>query len=197
MPETTDFRNGLDAITKLALDLADQTPSPVILIDGKAGAGKSSFALELRNQIFRSSDAAPVLVLMDDLYPGWDGLRAGSNYLNQNILQGLRAGQTARWQLWDWEQGCRGRKSEPGNGWREFAGGNLLIVEGCGAISRTSRDLSNLAIWIEAPAAERKARWHERDAGKFDEYWGIWQAQEDEFHQTESSKDLADWTIQN
>ncbi len=197
MPQTTDFRNGIRAITKLALDLADQTPTPVILIDGRAGSGKSSFAEELRNELFRKSDAAPVVVHMDDLYPGWEGLRAGSSYLVQNILQPLKDPRPAHWQLWDWSTSQRGNPNEPGNGWRSFSGGNTLIVEGCGSLSRQSRDLASLAVWIDAGAEDRRKRWHKRDSGLFDPYWGTWQAQEDEFYQEEKSEQLADWLVEN
>ena len=197
MPEQTDFRSGIGVMTKLALSLADQTPTPIILIDGRAGSGKSSFAEELRNELFRQSDAAPTLVHMDDLYPGWEGLEAGSAYLVQNILQPLSQAKPAAWQKWDWSQGRRGDPTEPGNGWREFAGGNILIVEGCGSLSRQSRDLAQLCLWIEAPRDVRRARWQTRDAGKFDEFWGLWQAQEDHFYETAKSDRLADWVIEN
>ncbi|MEY3971736.1 MAG: hypothetical protein RLY84_129, partial [Actinomycetota bacterium] len=35
------------------------------------------------------------------------------------------------------------------------------------------------------------------DAGKFDEYFGIWSAQEDEFYERENSKQLAQLIVQN
>ena len=197
MPEQTNFRSGIGVITKLALSLADKTPTPIILIDGRAGSGKSSFAEELRNELFRQSDAAPTLIHMDDLYPGWEGLEAGSAYLVQNILQPLSQAKPAAWQKWDWGQGRRGDPNEPGNGWREFSGGNILIVEGCGTLSRQSRELAQLSLWIEAPREVRRARWQARDAGKFDEFWGLWQAQEDHFYETEKSDRLADWVIEN
>ena len=197
MAEQTDFRNGIGVITKLALSLADQIPTPIILIDGRAGAGKSSFAEELRNELFWQSDAAPTLIHMDDLYPGWEGLAAGSSYLVQSILEPLSKAKPAAWQKWDWISGRRGEPTEPGNGWREFAGGNLLIVEGSGSLSRQSRELAQLSVWIEAPRDVRRARWEARDAGRFDDFWGIWQAQEDHFFETEKSSNLADWIIEN
>lgn len=197
MPEQTDFRNGVGVITKLSLSLADQLPTPIILIDGRAGSGKSSFAEELRNEIFSQSDAAPALVHMDDLYPGWDGLQEGSSYLLQNILRPLFAGRPAAWQKWDWGASKRGDSTEPGNGWREFSGGNILIVEGCGSLSRQSREIASLCIWIEADRKSRRDRWHIRDSGKFDDHWGLWQAQEDDFYKAEKSEQLADWIIQN
>jgi uridine kinase len=197
VPEQTDFRNGVGVVTKLALTLADQIPTPIILIDGRAGSGKSSFAEELRNELFRAADAAPTLIHMDDLYPGWEGLQTGSGYLIQNILQPLSQGKPAAWQLWDWANSKRGAPEEPGNGWREFAGGNILIVEGCGSLSRQAKELANLAIWLEAPREVRRERWQKRDSGKFDEFWGLWQAQEDEFYETEKSDHLADLIVLN
>ena len=192
-----DFREAVGAITKLALNLADQTPNPVILIDGRAGSGKSTLASQLRDAVFQAGEPAPTLIQMDDLYPGWEGLRAGSHYLNLNILDKLSKGKPASWQLWDWEIGQRGRASEPGNGWREYSGGNILIIEGCGSLSRHSRELAQLAIWVEADRDVRRARWLERDGEKFKDYFDIWAAQEDEFYQTEKSKELADLWVSN
>jgi uridine kinase len=197
VPEQTDFRKGIGVITKLALSLADQIPTPIILVDGRAASGKSLFAEELRNELFRQSDAAPTLIHMDDLYPGWEGLAAGSTYLVQSVLEPLSKAKPAVWQKWDWGSGRRGDQTEPGNGWREFAGGNVLIVEGCGSLSRQSRGLAQLSVWIEAPRDVRRARWEARDAGRFDDFWGIWQAQEDHFFETEKSSNLADWIIEN
>lgn len=197
MPAKIDFRSGVGVITKLTLALADQIPTPVILIDGRAGSGKSSFAQGLRNALFKEADATPSVIHMDDLYPGWQGLQEGSGYLVQNILQPLSQGRTVAWQKWDWGRAQRGDLEEPGNGWREFNGGNILIVEGCGSLSRQSRELANLSIWIEADRETRRIRWQTRDAGKFDEFWGLWQAQEDEFYEIEQSPHLADWVIEN
>jgi uridine kinase len=134
---------------------------------------------------------------MDDLYPGWEGLQLGSFYLNQQILQPLIQGKTAHFQLWDWESGQRGKNGEPGNGWREFSGGTPLIVEGCGSLSRTASELAHYRIWIEADQSARHKRWLDRDGEKFNDFWHIWAAQEDEFYQQQNSKQLADWVLEN
>ncbi len=197
MPRTLDFREGLEVITKLTLELADQTSTPIILIDGRAGSGKSTFAQLLRDELFKAGEAAPTLVSMDDLYPGWDGLQEGSLYLEERILNPVSSGQKAAWQVWDWEKGARRRDSEPGNGWREFGGGNVLIVEGCGSISKQSAQHSHVRIWVESEASVRKARFHDRDQGLFDHHWSIWAAQEDEFYQEEKSESMADFVIKN
>ena len=192
-----DFHQAVTAITKQVVSLVDKNPTPIILIDGRAASGKSSLAAELKNVLFKELEQAPRLIHMDDLYPGWEGLQLGSFYLNQQILQPLSNGKTANWQLWDWQKAERGRADEPGNGWREFAGGTPLIVEGCGALSRVSSELAHFRVWIEAPKELRLARWIERDGEKFNDYWHIWAAQEDEFYQQEKSKQLADLVIEN
>ena len=192
-----DFHQAVTAITKQVVSLVDKNPTPIILIDGRAASGKSSLAADLKNALFKELEQAPRLIHMDDLYPGWEGLQLGSYYLNQQILQPLSNGKTANWQLWDWQKAERGRADEPGNGWREFAGGTPLIVEGCGALSRVSSELAHLRVWIEAPKELRHARWIERDGEKFNDYWHIWAAQEDEFYQQQKSKQLADLVIEN
>ena len=197
MPKTLGFREGLEALTKQALELADQTLTPIILIDGRAGSGKSTLAQQLRDRLFLMGDAAPTVVSMDDLYPGWEGLREGSLYLERNILNPLAQGRKASWQCWDWARGERGNPIEPGNGWREFFGGNALIIEGCGSLSKLTSVASQLRIWVEASERHRKQRFHDRDSGLFDQYWSIWSAQEEEFYASERSKDLADFVISN
>lgn len=197
MPKTLSFREGLEAITKLALELADQIPTPIILIEGRAGSGKSTFAQQLRDSLFRQGEAAPVIVSMDELYPGWHGLKEGSLYLERYILFPLSQAKKANWQTWNWETGKRGNSQEPGNGWREFAGGNALIVEGCGSLSKQSAEMATVRIWIEAEGLIRRERFHDRDSGRFDEYWSVWAAQEDDFYSAERSRDLVDFVITN
>ncbi len=192
-----DFHQAIAAITKQVVSLVDKNPTPIVLIDGRAASGKSSLAAALKNQLFKELEQAPRLIHMDDLYPGWEGLIAGSHYLNQQILQPLKLGKTASWQLWDWEKAQRGRSDEPGNGWREFAGGTPLIVEGCGSLSRVSSELADYRVWIETEKQVRQQRWLDRDGEKFNEFWHIWAAQEDEFYQQEKSSQLADLVIEN
>ena len=192
-----DFHQAVTAITKQVVGLVDKNPTPIILIDGRAASGKSSLAAQLKNVLFKELEQAPRLIHMDDLYQGWEGLQLGSFYLNHQILQPLSAGKPAHWQLWDWQEGERGRADEPGNGWREFSGGTPLIIEGCGAISRVSSELADFRVWIEAPKEIRHARWLERDGEKFNDFWHIWAAQEDEFYQQEKSQQLADLVIEN
>lgn len=173
------------------------TPTPIVLIDGRSGAGKTHFASQLADLLFRELEQAPRVIHMDDLYPGWDGLRDGSLYLMRAVLLPLSRGETARWQHWNWARGVRGKSGDAANGWREFDGGAPLIVEGCGSLSRESNGAAQLALWIHAETAVRRERWITRDGDRFGEHWGRWAAQEDEFYETEKSESLARFWLDN
>lgn len=133
---------------------------------------------------------------MDDLYPGWEGLAAGSLYLFEQILKPLKLSGRAQWQRWDWTTDKRGG-ADPGNGWREFDGENLLIVEGCGSVTAQSSELADLTIWIEAERQTRKLRFEARDRGVFSNFWNSWSVQEDEFFQEQHSRELCQLTVKN
>ena len=178
------------------LHLKDSQSTPVVLIDGRAGSGKSTFAELLKNFVFQEEKQSPRVIHMDDIYQGWDGLEEGSLYLSEQILKPLRSKGNAEWQRWDWERGVRGGKDE-GNGWKSFEGQNLLIVEGCGSVTETTNQLADLCIWVESSHETRKLRFHERDRGKFSEHWIPWSIQEDAFYQKHNSKGLCHLVVEN
>jgi uridine kinase len=191
-----NYQAALQKVLSVLLDRQEAGRLPIILIDGRAASGKSQFAKDLSELYFKSEQQAARVIQMDDLYPGWEGLAEGSVYLLTHILSPLSQGKTASWQIWNWQENQRGAKDTV-NGHREFSGGTALIVEGCGSISRLSSEIADMTVWIEATAEDRKKRFNLRDAGKFDEYFGIWSAQEDEFYDRENSKHLAQLIVQN
>ena len=184
------------ALTARLLDLRQSKPTPVVLVDGRAGSGKSKFAMLLQDQVFEETKQSPKVIHMDDLYPGWEGLAQGSLYLVENILKPIKLAGKAHWQRWDWVNDRRGG-SEPGNGWREFAGENMLIVEGCGSVTTHSAELADLTIWIKAERQTRKERFEARDRGIFSNFWNSWSAQEDEFFREQRSEQLCELTVNN
>lgn len=192
----SNFSSGLDKAFEQLIDKQEAGRLPIVLIDGRAAAGKSLFAKELAEIYFKSEKQAARIVSMDDLYPGWEGLASGSIYLLTQILTPVSQARTANWQVWNWAENKRGAE-DPVNGHREFSGGTALIVEGCGSISRLTSELADLTIWIEADLAVRKTRFNQRDNGKFDGYFATWSAQEDEFYEREKSRELAQLIIEN
>jgi uridine kinase len=138
----------------------------VVAIDGRSGSGKTRLAGLLREEL-----GAPV-VLLEDLYGGWDGLERGIDLLVAEVLRPLAAGQTARVPRYDWITRAWGEPAplEPPE---------LLIVEGVGAGARRAAAFESLAVWLEAPADVRKKRALDRDGETFAPYWDYWAAQED------------------
>lgn len=188
----------LDRAVQQIVQLVEQTtPTPIVLIDGRSGAGKTHFAGDLADALFRALEQAPRVIHMDDLYPGWDGLREGSLYLQRFILLPLSRGETARWQHWNWARGERGKSGDAANGWREFVGGSPLIVEGCGSLSRESARGAHASLWVHAETAVLRERWVTRDGDRFGEHWGRWAAQEDDFYEVEKSERLAQYWLEN
>ena len=178
-------------IEKLSTKILDQidrgNQTPIILIDGRAGSGKSTFAEKLQQQLFRDGESAPRVIHMDNIFEGWEGLSLGSDYMVRFILNPLARKETAYWQDWSWVRNER-------SSWREFSGGTPLIVEGCGALTERSREHAYLSLWIEAGEETRRKRWLERERhlDKFD----FWAAHELDFYAREKSKSLADLVIE-
>jgi uridine kinase len=146
-----------------------------ILIDGRSGSGKTELA-----QAMTANWPEAQLVRLDDIYPGWDGLEAGSAHVAEYVLS-----VHPRWQRWDW---VRGRPAE----WHELDPDRPIIVEGCGALSRANRALADWAIWVELDDATRKKRALERDGAAYAPYWDRWAVQELAFIEREMPQALAD-----
>lgn len=145
------------------------TAATTVLIDGRSGSGKSTLAVELHN-----AWAGSVVVRLDDIYPGWDGLLWAADHVLRSLLEPRAAGDTGRWRQWDWAT------SEPA-GWHTVEPGQRLIVEGIGALTPATRALADLGIWVDADDAERKRRALERDGETYRPHWDRWAAQEAEF----------------
>lgn len=146
-----------------------------ILIDGRSGSGKTDLA-----RAMTAGWPEAQLVRLDDIYPGWDGLQAGSRHVTEFVL-----GARPCWQRWDWE---KGRAAE----WHELDPDRPIIVEGCGALSRANRALADWAIWVELDDATRRERALARDGEAYAPHWERWAAQELAFIARENPMALAD-----
>src|SRR5690606_29833513 len=62
-------------VGRLLSAIAGQTRA-VVLIDGRSGSGKTTLATALAARL-----PGTQLVRLDDFYPGWDGLEAGSAHV--------------------------------------------------------------------------------------------------------------------
>ncbi len=183
MPNKLNYQELLEKLTFETLELGLNTP--IIVIDGRACSGKSTLAKDLQNKLFQEGDSLPRIIHMDDLYPGWDGLAAGVEYLNRVILSPLKQNGMANWQEYDWTLGKR-------YAWREFSGGTPLIIEGCGSLNSSTSVLANLTVWLSAPENIRRERWLQRE-GNLDKF-DMWASQELDFIAQEKSESLASYS---
>jgi uridine kinase len=165
----------LDALVRAAIASGAR---PVVLVDGRSGAGKTSLAHEL----------APVLsaqlVSLDDLYPGWGGLAAGSAAVHETVLRDRDPG----WTRWDWASNAPAE-------WHPVDPARPIVIEGCGALSRTNRALATFGIWVELDEAERRRRAIEREP-EFARHWREWAAQERAHAARERPRALADVIVE-
>ncbi|PJJ71879.1 hypothetical protein CLV46_1433 [Diaminobutyricimonas aerilata] len=152
---------------------------PVLLIDGRSGAGKSDLARLVTGRV-----PGAQLVRLDDVYPGWDGLAAGSAHVVAHVLDPVAPG----WRAWDWA-------AEREGPWGPLDPARPLIVEGCGAASAAARQRAHLTVWVELDAGTRRRRALERDGDAYAPHWERWARQEDAFLAAEHPREGADLVV--
>lgn len=140
-----------------------------VLVDGRSGSGKSTLATQLHD-VWADS----VVVRLDDIYPGWDGLSWAADHVHQSLLAPRAAGEAGRWRSWDWA-------GEHPGGWHRVESGQRLVIEGIGALTPAARALADLGIWVDADDAVRKLRALRRDGDLYRPHWDRWAAQEEDF----------------
>ena len=148
------------------LDLVRSRPATLgrgrlVSIDGPAGAGKTTLAGEI-------SALAPgvVVVHMDDLYEGWNGLPEVGRQL-AGLLRPLADCLPGSYRRYDWETEAFAEtvSVEPSD---------LLVLEGVGSGCRMHDDLIGVLVWVEAPYEQRMRRGIDRDGEAFAPHWQAW-----------------------
>ena len=143
--------------------------NPVVVIDGRSGAGKSSLARRLVSAWTGSGRVQ--LIALDDVYPGWDGLADGAEYARQSILLPHAKGTVGVWQRWNWETGERAEA-------HAVDPSLPLVVEGSGVLTPAAATLADVSVWVDAPDGSRKDRALRRDGDTYRPHWERWAAQE-------------------
>ncbi len=184
-PDTTGVIDAIDALLAQAQCGSPATRGARIIgIDGPSGAGKTTFADVLAEEVHLRTETRPQIVHMDDLYPGWDGLREAISLVVTLVLEPLSRGDDGRFRRWDWEAGERCEIIHvPAAGW--------VVLEGVGSGSRRCRPhLASLA-WLEADREVRLARGIERDGEAFRPHWERWAVQEEQLFAAEDTRSHA------
>jgi len=155
----------------------------VVAVDGPSGAGKTDFAAALAARLPNAH-----VLHMDDLYPGWDGLRQAVADLHDHVLAPLARGERAAYRRWDWEQDRYG-------GWQSLPVTNLVLVEGVGSGAGPAAELESVLIWLEADPGVRFRRGIERDGERYLPHWARWAAHEDALFAADGTRSRADLIV--
>ncbi len=169
------YSSTVSALTAFATPTAGAEPL-TILIDGPSGAGKTTLASEI--EAAWPSDRELVVLHLDDIYPGWNGLDSASAYVRDSIMLARLAGQSARWQRWDWAANAPAE-------WHEIPVTADLVIEGCGAITYQAARVASASVWVDEVEQTRKARALSRADDDFALHWDEWDAQFTQFVERE------------
>lgn len=139
----------------------------VVAVDGRSGAGKTTLARRLAEQL------GATLVQLEDLYDGWDGLEAGIAVAATDVLAPLAAGRAGAYRRYDWHAG-RYAEQHP------VPAGGTVVLEGVGAAAAAIAPFAAATIWVEAPREVRRQRalGRSEDGDAYVGHWDGWARQE-------------------
>lgn len=151
----------------------------LLCVDGPAGSGKTTLAASVAALV-----EGAVVVHMDDLFQGWDGLPHADRQ-HSRLLRPLAERRAGHWTRWDWHAGrwAETHRVDPGP---------LLVLEGVGSGAASHADLHTLLVWVEAPLALRRERGLARDGDDFAPHWDRWAADERRLFAQECTRERAD-----
>ncbi len=161
---------------ELALRVNSMLPADgkvLILVDGRSGAGKSTFAARLGRLL------GGVVVHSDDI--AWhDDPIDWADLLVDGVLEPWRQGESVSFRPPRWV--ARGRQ-----GAVEVPPGRVLLVEGVGVSRASLADRAELVVWVQSDHEEARRRGIERDVGfgrtpaEAEAFWDEWMRSEDPF----------------
>jgi hypothetical protein len=151
----------------------------IAAVDGPSGAGKSSLAAQLAGHL------GAEIVAIDDLIPGWEGLRAGPLIALHDVVEPIAGGGNGSYRRYDWVAGEYAER-------RIVRLAPYLVLEGCGAGSRALAAYLSLLVWVDADRELRFERGISRDGAAFRPHWQRWEQESQELFEEEGTAARAD-----
>lgn len=121
---------------------------------------------------------------LDEIYPGWDGLREGADRAYEEIVRPHAEATWGHWREWDWDL------SRPGAE-RSVDPSRPLLIEGAGLLTVASAALGDVRVWVDAPSGLRRHRAMLRDGDTYAPHWERWARQEEQHIADHAPESLA------
>ena len=178
----------------LAAALTDLCASPskvgkthIIAIDGPAGAGKTTLAMQISQAL--SSRFSVAIVHMDDLYNGWEGA-LGENLTEQlsKIIEAQRKSQSYALPHFDWNAH---QYSTP----RYLKPPQILILEGVGSARAIVRESATTTIWIEVDRNIGIERVIARDGDAIESHMKKWLIDQEIYFTSDKTRESAQFIL--
>lgn len=150
----------------------------VIAVDGRAGAGKTTFGEAL------AAEMGAAHLDIENTYPGWDGLEEGARLAREELLEPVATGRPGALPQWDW---LESRPGEP----LVVAPPAFLVLSGTGSGATANGTYLSLLVWMELDDDERRRRALERDGELFELHWDRWSRQVEEHLAREQTRERA------
>jgi len=175
-----------EIITSIKKGRAIGNAGRIVAIDGPAGAGKTTLANRLKENI---QDSSIEIVHMDDLYDGWDN--ALSTQLTETLLHIAHSHKNAQrisLSTYDWNSGSFLPATE-------LAQSELIIFEGVGSGQLAIREYLSALIWIDIDESEGLARVLARDGKEIEGHMKEWLATQEQHFRKEGTQNAADFVL--
>ena len=169
------------------LDLCKDTSQPIIAIDGPAGAGKTTLALDIKLALAQRYSITEIH--MDDLYDGWDN--ALTSQLTEVLVHVVKSHKNCApisLSTYDWHAGA----FSPA---QELERSELLILEGVGSGQMAIRDSLSALIWIDIEDSQGLARVLERDGKEIESQMKKWLATQAQHFRDQGTQNAADFVL--
>jgi uridine kinase len=178
--EDTLHKHANQVIDAIQQRLASLGRPIVVAIDGGSGAGKSSLAAMIQNQL----DAA--LISLDNFFSAyipdqqWEDFSPEERLehvfdwqrLRCQVIKPLLRGETARWQAFDFLAGPRPDGTYPlQDEFKQKEPAAVILIEGAYSASPPLADMVDLTLLIDIPLEVRHARLAAREEHNFLTRW--------------------------
>jgi len=177
------MKNKVEEIVKVIKSLPKKRETLLIGIDGRGGAGKTTLALLVKQQI-----PEVIIITTDDFFSEEKKIIEWKELYNQ-VLEPLSNNKQAKYSEYlGGENGRRIRVVDPGG---------IVLIEGSNALRKDIADVYDYKIWIEVSLEDVNKRVTKRD-GYFDEDWEKYhRPNENNYIQEDNPEKRADFIIDN